>query len=677
MALKDAMPVIDDRRYDDIVEEIKTRIARYTPEWRPDASAWTDYNESDPGITLAQLVAWLSEMLLYRMGKVPELNYLKFLEMLGIEPQAARPATVDVTFPVVDSTPAPYVDVPVRTQVSAPADDDGPPLVYETQRSLRALTATLQSVQAFDGSGHQDVSAENAGLQSFAPFGALASVDSALVLGFGYPAAYPKNKDEFPATTFDLAIVTPTGNERGAVATCGFQATPAYAPAKLQWEYWNGADWTRLDALKDETLALTRPGYVTLRTPTVGAMKRDYLGAYQNGPGRDPLFWIRARLVKAQYETPPEIVAVRANTVPALQAQTVYGEVLGGTDGTRQQHWRLANTPVIAGSVHIQIDDGTGATAWDVRSDLLDAEAGEKVLALAPSTGTLTSGDGVHGAIAVANAANPDANVVAVEYRYGGGARGNMPAGAIRSVLTAVDHIDSGKVANLFAAVGGVDEEPLARAKERARRSIRAQDRAVTAADFELLATQAADIARARTLPLFHPEFPTVKVPGAVTVIVVPNARRIRGQPFRPMPSDGLLRTVCAYLDSRRLVTTEVFVAAPSYQEIRVDAQIVSSPDADTAAVREAAEQAVTDYFDPIIGGDDGTGWGFGETVRYSKVYQRIFSVDGVDSIDGLTITLDGETYPECKDVPIATNALLCSGAHRLEVQLEPEEMSA
>ena len=134
MPLEDAEPVIDDRRFDDIVEEIKTRIARYTPEWQP---VWNDYNDSDPGITLAQLFAWLSEMLIYRMGKVPELNYLKFLELIGIELRAAQPARVDVTFPVNDTATVPYVDVPPRTQVSAPADDGGPPSSSRPRRALR------------------------------------------------------------------------------------------------------------------------------------------------------------------------------------------------------------------------------------------------------------------------------------------------------------------------------------------------------------------------------------------------------------------------------------------------------------------------------------------------------------------------------------------------------------
>ena len=76
MPLEDHLPQIDDRRFDDIVAEVRTRIARYAPEWRPGKSAWTDLNDNDPGITLAQVFAWLAEMLLYRMNKVPQLNYI-------------------------------------------------------------------------------------------------------------------------------------------------------------------------------------------------------------------------------------------------------------------------------------------------------------------------------------------------------------------------------------------------------------------------------------------------------------------------------------------------------------------------------------------------------------------------------------------------------------------------
>jgi len=119
MPLKDALPVLDDRRYDDIVAEIRTRIPRYTPEWRPQ---WNDLNDNDPGMILAQTFAWLSEMLLFRMDRVPELQYLKFLQLIGIELLPAQPAAAEITFAVADNVTAPTVQVPTRTQVSAASD---------------------------------------------------------------------------------------------------------------------------------------------------------------------------------------------------------------------------------------------------------------------------------------------------------------------------------------------------------------------------------------------------------------------------------------------------------------------------------------------------------------------------------------------------------------------------
>jgi predicted phage baseplate assembly protein len=659
MALK--TPVIDDRRYDDIVEEIKVRIARYTSEWKP---AWTDFNDSDPGITLAHVYAWLSEMLLYRMAQVPELNYVKFLELLGVTVNAAAPALAEVTFTVQNGVAAPWIDVPPRTQVAA-AVEGGPPLVFETERGLRALTATLQSVQVFDGGAYRDVTdASRTAAASFPPFGELAPDGAALVLGVGFPAGHP-NENDFPAVNVDLAVWIAGAAGSATQVTCG-AASAAFAPARLRWEGWAGTEWQAIDLLKDETLAFTRTGHVVVRTPGGGVLRPTFLGTWQNDPAapKPPLFWLRARLDQGQYERVPELLAVRTNTVPALQAQTVEGEVLGGTSGARSQRWQLANTPVVKGSVHVVIDDGTGEREWTIVEDFLGAAPTAEVLVVNRASGEVFAGDGEEGAIPVANATNPDTNVVAREYRYGGGRRGNVAAGTIKTLATPVDGIDAGGVENLFPAAGGRDEEELEEAKRRARRDLRARDRAVTAEDFQFLAEQAGNVKRARALPLVHPQFPGVRVPGAVTVVVVPDSPSPK-----PMPSEGTLRAVCAYLDARRLLTTEVFVVAPTYQEVTVQVELTAADDADAGEVKEAVQAALTTYLDPLRGGDDSEGWPFGGTIRYSKVYQRVFTVPGVDSVNRLVIRLDGEDQPECRDIPITPGALLFTNGHQVTVQ--------
>src|SRR6476620_6640079 len=102
MPLLDNLPVIDDRRYSALVAEARTRIPRYAPEW-------TDLNDNEPGMAVVQLLAWLAEMLIYRLGQVPLLNTIKFLELLGIELTPAQPASAEVSFEVLPTWPEPTV----------------------------------------------------------------------------------------------------------------------------------------------------------------------------------------------------------------------------------------------------------------------------------------------------------------------------------------------------------------------------------------------------------------------------------------------------------------------------------------------------------------------------------------------------------------------------------------
>ena len=91
-------PIIDDRRFEDIVEEARTLIPRYTPEW-------TDLNDNEPGMALVQLFAWMTDMMLFRLAQVPEAHYIKFLQLLGIELRPAEPAHAEITFPLSDTQP--------------------------------------------------------------------------------------------------------------------------------------------------------------------------------------------------------------------------------------------------------------------------------------------------------------------------------------------------------------------------------------------------------------------------------------------------------------------------------------------------------------------------------------------------------------------------------------------
>ena len=84
-------PNLDDRTFQDIVDETKRLIPRFTPEW-------TNHNVSDPGVALIELFAWVSEMVLYRVNQVPDRMYVHFLNLVGIEPFPPSVARANLTF---------------------------------------------------------------------------------------------------------------------------------------------------------------------------------------------------------------------------------------------------------------------------------------------------------------------------------------------------------------------------------------------------------------------------------------------------------------------------------------------------------------------------------------------------------------------------------------------------
>ena len=138
-------PILDDRTFQDIVDELKTRIPLYCPEW-------TDHNVSDPGVTLIELFAYMAEQLIYRMNRVPELHYLKFVDFLGIPiptPQPARvPVTIWLSKPLVDTAvdeQGGRVLIEKGTQVSTTQTEITEPLVFSIEQEQEIVAPRLVS----------------------------------------------------------------------------------------------------------------------------------------------------------------------------------------------------------------------------------------------------------------------------------------------------------------------------------------------------------------------------------------------------------------------------------------------------------------------------------------------------------------------------------------------------
>src|SRR3970040_2564545 len=100
-----------DRTFENIVAEAMALIPRYAPDW-------TNHNPSDPGITLLELAAWMTDLIIYRLNRVPEKNYVAFLNLLGIKLRPPRAARALIQCALVEG--ATRQKMPKGTQVATP-----------------------------------------------------------------------------------------------------------------------------------------------------------------------------------------------------------------------------------------------------------------------------------------------------------------------------------------------------------------------------------------------------------------------------------------------------------------------------------------------------------------------------------------------------------------------------
>jgi len=163
------------------------------------------------------------------------------------------------------------------------------------------------------------------------------------------------------------------------------------------------------------------------------------------------------------------------------------------------------------------------------------------------------------------------------------------------------------------------------------------------------------------------PCYPSVRdIPGVVTVIIVPESEEAK-----PMPSEGMMKTVCEHLNKHRLLTSEVYVIPAQYVKIKVEAEVIVGPEADSMATKKELLENLNKFFHPLKGGLDNKGWPFGGDIYYSDVYKVILGTKGVERVETVEIYKDDKKQDTCKNVGIPRNRLLYSNGHELDVHYE------
>jgi predicted phage baseplate assembly protein len=634
-------------------EAVGRRIPTFAPEW-------TNRRREDAGVALTLLLADLYRPLLERANRLPEKLLVEHLRIAGVTRAPATAARAVLQLQVADTVPDPVV-VPRGFQAATAAASGDGRVVFETERDLVVTPARLAEaqVQLRRVTTRVDAADLAGGGARVGPFGDRPAPGAALWLGIDTPVR--------PTPSLSLQVVqAATGGRPPSVSRGGVSPPPALPPPVLRWDVLAGTRLALAEVVLDETAGLVQSGIVELRLPAGWEP-----GTPAGLRSRRPLRWLRVQLVHGAYRRPPLLAAVRLNAVSAIAARTIFGEVLEpvGPGGEQRTRMRVSQTPVLPGSLVIEVDEvaadvfGPDPTGGPQRWEEVPSLAGvgpERVFTVDHAIGVVTFGDGTNGARVPVGFRN----VRAVRYQAGGGPAGAIAAGAQLSALTAVPFV-TGAVSP-DAASGGADTEPVEAALRRGPLQIRARGRAVTVADYALLARQAqgAEIARAHAATGFHPDVPGAPVPGLVGVLVVP----VRREPGPPLPDQGELDAVARHLVGNVAPAgVQVVVGAPRYERVRVEGRLVADPDSDLGAVVRDAIAAVNRYLDPVVGGEDGQGWPFGAPVRHAALLRRLLgTVAGLRAVPSLNLVVDGRRLPPCADHVIAPHGLPFPDSHEL-----------
>ncbi len=660
----------------ELVREALERVPSHTPEW-------TNLNDSDPGVTLVQLFAFIAEAVGYRADLIPERNRVKFLDLLGVPLRPAAAARGLVTFKN-ERVPPEAIPLPGELEVLAGR------VPFRTGNALTALPVEgrLYTKAALDEPRrdaaetlyrrlYRDLEADGRELDFYEtrafepPTSGVTlpaidlgndTVDGALWLAL---LARPNESPELvrpvianriltlavlPDLAADHKEIAPAGSPDRAGGPGLLFDLPQPAQAAQA-----GVGYRRVEARASADLT-TMPGTVELRLPGVAGLTWiEDLDPLEPGVGDLPpsladtdeagrlITWIRIRPAASGAA---RLSGVWVNGAAVLQRAWVAGESLPAGTGEPDQRAVLTHRPVLPETVRLavngelwqQVDDlavaGPAAAAPAVAGssspasiDRLRPPPPTKVFTLDLESGEVRFGP--------PGARPPLGASVVASYAYGGGREGVVGIGAISKAPALPAGI---KVMNPAVTWGGDEPESVSDAEHRIPRWLRHRDRLVAADDFHEIAwqTPGADLGRVEVLPLVHPGLPGVAADGVVTLLVIPLYDP--ENPHNPQPDRLFLDAVCRHLEPRRLVTTELHLVGPEYRDLWVSVGVEVVPGVEQGPVLDRVEVEVRRFLSPLAGGFQGRGWPLDKAVEAGEITAVATRAGGVARVNGLLL---------------------------------------
>ncbi|HEY9850960.1 MAG TPA: putative baseplate assembly protein [Leptolyngbyaceae cyanobacterium] len=677
---------LDDRTFNDLVQECILRIPRYCPEW-------TNHNPGDPGITLIELFAWLTDQMLMRFNQVPRRNYVAFLELLGIRLLPPAPAWCELTFYLTKAQNEPIV-IPYSTEVATVRTETQPAIIFSTDRELiignpkirHLLTGLIEEEKP------QNLRERLVQNEQFWNIEETQLFDTSSPGNCFYIVL--TERDSTSPIEGNVIALTFRGE---AARTTGIN--PDDPP--LRWEAWNGREWqsTILRQKEDDKtkgFSFSELGQQGSNPSENGAdiilhLPQNWPHADFNGySGR----WIRCvytypKELQPSYSSSPSIVGVAARSIGgainASECIRIENELLGVSDGKPGQVFELQGKPVlerkegeyiqvkpINGELenwlevkdfadsglddrHYTIDSQTGLVQFGplireptqlkyktqdrsqiqpvgriIRRDSRDSRESRNLANIQPLSGGSEILERQYGKVPP-----PGAEIYMVAYRTGGGSRGNVEAHKLTVIKQAIPYVKS--TINYQPARGGMDAESLDEAVIRVPQLLRTRECAVTPEDFENVAKKSTrTVARAHCIT-----DPNITTPGVVTLLIVPKVDtetidfRKGMNPDRYFNLDPQLSTeIFNYITERKPLGVQVKLQEPEYFGVSVRIEVIIDPKYNNPRAQQDIRSklliALYTFLNPLTGGTEGNGWQLGSPVYPSDIVALCQKIPGV-----------------------------------------------
>jgi predicted phage baseplate assembly protein len=639
---------LDDRDHRALVAEARRRVAILCPELAVNGGA-------DPTAALIELFTWMTGLAVERLAMVPDKLHVALLDLLGIELDGPAAAHTELRLRL-SAPPTEPLEIRAGTEAGTLRTATQESVVFATSETfvippLPPAAYVVQRAGAAKEIGVADGVAYPTGPDQI-PFSRQPQIGDALYLGF-----------EQSLSRLLMRVSMEASMARGA------GVKPDDPP--LRWEVSRGdGGWDEVEVLEDLTGGFNYgSGTVEVQCPR---------GSGTEALAGRRLYWLRCRIAEttrvtgepAVFTQAPEIYQISAAPTGALlgaeHSTAESEETVGVSDGTPAQTFATRFAPVLSLAPGETLEVKTGDGDWEPWEQV-DSFAGSGPgdrhfgidlvhghIRLGPELRTAEGGVTLHGAIPAKGAM-----LRMCRYRHGGGRTGNVHAGAISVLRSALPGVAS--VSNPRPALGGVDPEVLESARQRSALQIRTRYRAVTAEDYEFLATEATPrVARALRVADGQP---------GVTLRILPRVDPAdRGLTFEELtPDEMLLEEIQRYLDARKLPGTPVRLEPMRFRAISVVVNLQVTPRADTQRIENHVRHELYTYLNPLIGGTPGgigTGWPPGRSLNQGELYAIMHAFDAVETVKILRLY----------EMDIATGEQGSKAAGR-QVLIEPDEV--